>query len=111
MFQPFLECPKCGARLGLEKVYVGAPFRCSACQVELQVSNLYAWSVCLGSILVSLPIPTALGLRGFAFFFATVYGWIPTWLLASLVVKMVITPKIQLHRPEDPDIITLFPRR
>ncbi len=85
--------------------------RCPSCDEELQVPSLYYRTLAVSSILLSLPLPPLLGIRGTALFFAELYGWIPVWLLAIMCVKLFIPPKLQRHYPKDPEIPTLFPRR
>ena len=94
-----LRCPSCGSDLPYSHVRIAKPFKCSVCGERLCVGSLYLRLNYWGSILLSVLLPLALGLRGSSLVLALVPLWVIISVLGLILVKRIIPPKIErCHR-------------
>jgi hypothetical protein len=92
------RCPICGA-LQARKASIGhnSSFACSRCQTELEVTTSRSLTVLSASILMSLSLTIAMGLRGPSFALALVgaaaaFNW-----LGQLMGRFVAGPKLRVR--------------
>ncbi len=94
-----LRCPSCGSDLPYNHVHIAKPFKCSVCGERLCVGSLYLRLNYWGSVLFSVLVPLAFGLRGFSLVLAIVPLWVVISVLALILIKRIIPPKIErCHR-------------
>jgi hypothetical protein len=97
----YCRCPVCGAiQAGMTSAASNRVFACPRCHIGLQVTESPSLAVLSGSILLSLFLSFALGLRVLSFTLfllgaSAVFNW-----LGQFIMRLVVAPRLTV-RPKD----------
>ena len=96
-----LKCPACESVLKETAVnFSGRRFRCPTCNEQLYVPRSYSARFVVSALFISGLLCSAVGLRGIAFYIATIALWVPILFFELvLLVRVLPPPKIKLSPP------------
>jgi hypothetical protein len=92
------RCPICGAiKAKMTSAARNSSFACSHCHTELELTAWAPRVVLSASILLSLSMSVAMGLRGLSFTLALVAATVAFKWLGQLMEKIVAAPKLRVR--------------